>query len=42
VLCDFPPSAILQRNARVFGKNVDKSKVEVKAKVEDFLAKALT
>jgi hypothetical protein len=42
VLCDFTPSAILQGNARVFGRNVGKSKVEVRVGVEDFLAKALT
>jgi len=42
VLCDFPPLAILQGNVRVFGRNVDKSKVEVKAEVEDVLGKALT
>jgi hypothetical protein len=40
VLCYFPLLAILQRNARVFGRNVDKAKMEVKARVEDFLAKA--
>jgi len=42
VLCDFPPSAILQGNAKIFGRNVDKSKMEIKARVEDFLAKAST
>jgi hypothetical protein len=40
VLCYFPPSTILEGNARMFGRNVDKAKVEVKAGVEDFLAKA--
>ncbi len=40
VLCYFPPSTILEGNVRVFGRNVDKAKVEVKASVEDFLAKA--
>ncbi len=40
VLCYFPLSAVLQRNIRVFGRNVDKAKVEVRAGVEDFLAKA--
>jgi len=33
VLCYFPPLVILQRNAREFGRNVDKTKVEVRAKV---------
>ncbi len=36
----FPLSTILQGNARVFGRNVDKAKVEVKARVEDFFVKA--
>jgi len=40
VLCYFPPLAILQRNVKVFGRNVDKAKMEVKARVEDFLVKA--
>jgi hypothetical protein len=40
MLCYFPPSTILQENAKVFGKNVDKTKVEVKAYVEIFLSKA--
>jgi len=38
VLCHFPRSTILQGNVRVFGKNVDKTKVEVGARVENFLA----
>jgi len=37
MLCYFPPSVILQWNAKVFGKNVDKTKVEVRAKVQSFL-----
>jgi hypothetical protein len=41
VLCYFPPLVIQQGNARMFGRNVDKAKVEVKARVEDFFAKAL-
>jgi hypothetical protein len=41
VLCYFPLLAVLQRYARVFGRNADKAKVEVKVGVEDFLAKAL-
>jgi hypothetical protein len=40
VLCYFPPLAILQRNAKVFGRNVDKAKMEVRARVEDFLVKS--
>jgi hypothetical protein len=32
--------AIVQRNARMFGRIVDKAKVEVKVRVEDFLVKA--
>jgi len=40
VLCYFPFLAILQGNARVFGRNVDKAKVEVRVGVEDFLVKA--
>jgi len=40
VLCYFPPLIVLQGNVRVFGKNVEKTKVEVKAGVEIFLSKA--
>ncbi len=39
VLCCFPPSVILQGNARVFGKNVDKTKMEVKVRVDNFFNK---
>jgi hypothetical protein len=39
VLYYFPPSTSLQGNARVFGRNVDKAKVEVRTGVEDFFAK---
>jgi hypothetical protein len=39
VLCYFPPLVVLKGNARVFGRNVNKAKVEVRAKVEDFFAK---
>jgi hypothetical protein len=39
VLCYFPPSSVPKRNVRKFGRNVDKAKVEVKTKVEDFLVK---
>ncbi len=40
VLCYFPPLAILQRNVRIFRRNVDKAKMEVRARMEDFLVKA--
>jgi hypothetical protein len=30
VFCYFPHSTILQGNAKVFGRNVDKTKVEVR------------
>jgi hypothetical protein len=40
VLCYFPPLIVLQGNVRVFGKNVEKTKVEIKAGVEIFLSKA--
>jgi hypothetical protein len=40
VLCYFPPSIILQRNVRVFGEKVDKTKVEVKAGKKNYLSKA--
>jgi len=39
VLCYFPPLDILQGNARMFGRNVNKAKVEFKTGVEDFLTK---
>jgi hypothetical protein len=40
VLCYFPPSIILQGNAKMFGKKVDKTKVEVKAGIKNYLSKA--
>jgi hypothetical protein len=40
VLCYFSPLIILQGNVRVFGKNIDKAKVEVRTGVEIFFAKA--
>jgi hypothetical protein len=40
VLCYFPPSDVLQGGARVFGRNVDKAKMEVKAGMEDAFVKA--
>ncbi len=36
----FPTLVVLKGNTRVFGRNVDKAKMEVKARVEDFLVKA--
>jgi hypothetical protein len=40
MLCYSPPLAILQGNARVLGKSVNKTKVGVKAKMENLLSKA--
>ncbi len=40
VFCYFPPSVVLQRYARMFGRNVDKAKMEVITKMEDFHVKA--
>jgi len=40
VLYYFPPLAILQGNVKMFGKNVDKTKVEVKATMNFFFSKA--
>ncbi len=40
VLCYFPPLTILQGNARVLGKNVNKTKVEIKIGIKIFLNKA--
>jgi hypothetical protein len=37
VLCYFLPSILLQGNVRVFGKSVNKTKVEVRIEVENFL-----
>jgi hypothetical protein len=39
VLCYFPLLVVLQGNARVVVTNVNKAKVEGKAKMETFLAK---
>jgi len=39
MLCYFPPLAILQGNVKVFGRNVDRAKVEVRIGVEIFLSK---
>jgi hypothetical protein len=33
VLCYFSPSAILQRNVKVFRKDVDETKVEVRVRM---------
>ncbi len=40
VLCYFPQYVISQDNVRVFGRNIDKSKIEVRVIVEHFLANA--
>jgi len=40
VLCYFPHLAILQGNDRVFGRNANKTKVEVRVGVDNFFAKA--
>jgi hypothetical protein len=40
VLCYYPQTIVLQRNVRVFGRNIDKSKVEVKIGVKHFLIHA--
>ncbi len=39
-LCYFPPLAVLKGNARMFGRNVDNTKMEVRIGMEDFLVKA--
>jgi hypothetical protein len=41
VLCYFPPSAVLQGNARLFGRKVDKAKVEVRMEWKIFLQRHL-
>ncbi len=38
-LCYFPPLVVLERNVKVFGKNVNKTKVKVKVGMENFLNK---
>jgi hypothetical protein len=40
VLCYFPPLVVLQGNVRMFGQDVDKTKVEVRVRVQNFLNKA--
>jgi hypothetical protein len=40
MLCYFPPLVVLQGNVRVFGKNVNKTKVEVKVGVKKILNRA--
>ncbi len=40
VLCYFPLLVVLQGNVRMFGRIVDKVKVEVNARMEDFLVEA--
>jgi hypothetical protein len=39
MLCYFPPLVVLEGNARVFGKNVNKTRMEVRARVENFMSK---
>ncbi len=39
VLCYFPLLVVLQGNFKIFGRNVDKAKVEIRARVQYFLAK---
>jgi len=39
MLCYFPPLVVLQGNVRVFGKNVDKTKVESKLEWQIFLVR---
>jgi hypothetical protein len=41
LLCCFPPSAVLQGNVRLFGRNVDKAKVEVTMERKIFLRRHL-
>jgi hypothetical protein len=41
VLCCFPPLVALQGDARLFGRNVDKAKVEVRIEWNIFLRKHL-
>jgi hypothetical protein len=41
VLCYVPQCVILQKNAQVFGKNIDKSKVEVRNGIEHFFLNVL-
>ncbi len=41
LLCYFPPSAVLQGNVRLFGRNVDKAKVEVRMERKIFLRRHL-
>jgi hypothetical protein len=41
VLCYFPPSAVLQGIARLFGRKVDKAKVEVRMEWKIFLQRHL-
>ncbi len=39
MLCYFQPLVVLEGNVRVFEKNVDKNKMEVRVGVENFLNK---
>ncbi len=38
LLCYFPHSVVCHENARIFTRNIDRSKVEVKVRVEHFLS----
>jgi len=38
VLCYFPQCVVLQGNARMFGINIDSTKVEIRARMEHFLS----
>jgi len=38
MLCYVPQCVVQQGNAQVFGRNIDKSKVEVKTRVENFVS----
>jgi hypothetical protein len=40
LLCYFPHCVVWHRNAQMFGKNIDRNKVEVKTRVEHFLSRA--
>jgi hypothetical protein len=40
MLCYFPPLVVLQGNVRMFGKNINKTKVKVRVGMENFLSKA--
>jgi hypothetical protein len=39
VLCYFPKCAFLQRDQQKIGKNLDVSKLEIRARIQDFLSR---